>query len=147
LDLARSPEDEAAADARGIGFLDNSPYKDKLDQARLFLRAAVEAAPHTPYLFGAHLGNKLSEGKKMIRMPALMSASPALRPKSVDQMAALPLGSRVQVNAWDGTIILMNQKAVPLVDASEKMPFRVTPVIPYLRLYEQTQRTNVAVQK
>ena len=36
---------------------------------------------------------------------------------------------------------------MPLVDASEKMPFRVTPVIPYLRLYEQTQGSNVTVQK
>ena len=147
LDLARDPKDEAAADAMGIGFLQNSPYKDKLDQAGLFLRSAVEAAPHTPYLFGAHLGNGLFQGKNVIRMAALMSASPALRPKSVDQLAALPLGSRVQVNAWDGTVTFMNQKAVPLVDASEKMPFRVSPVIPYLRLYEQTQRTNVAVQK
>lgn len=83
----------------------------------------------------------------MIRMAALMSAAPALRPKSVEQMAALPLGSRLQVNAWDGTVTLMDQKAVSLVDASEKMPFRVTPVIPHLRLYEQTQRSNVTVQK
>jgi len=147
LDLARSPQDEGAADARGIVFLDNSPYKDKLDQARLFLRAAVEATPHAPHLFGAQLGNALSGGNKMIRMAALMSAAPALRPKSVEQMAALPLGSRLQVNAWDGTVTLMDQKAVSLVDASEKMPFRVTPVIPHLRLYEQTQRSNVTVQK
>ena len=83
----------------------------------------------------------------MIRMPALMNATPALRPASVDQMAALPLGSRVQVNAWDWTASLMNQKAVPLIDASEKLPFRVTPVIPHLRTYEQTQKTNVVVQK
>jgi hypothetical protein len=147
LDLARDPKDEAAADAMGIGFLQNSPYKDKLDQAGLFLRAAVEAAPRTPNLFGAHLGNGLLQGNNTIHMAALMTAAPPLRPKNVDQMAALPLGSRVQVNAWDGTVTFMNRKAVPLVDASEKLPFRVTPVIPYLRFYEQTQRTNVAIQK
>ena len=50
------------ADAKGIEFLKNSPYKDKLGQAGLFLRAAAVAAPHVPLLFGAHLGNGLTEG-------------------------------------------------------------------------------------
>ena len=46
LDLARSSEDEAAADAKGIEFLKNSPYKDNLAQAGLFLRAAAAASPN-----------------------------------------------------------------------------------------------------
>ena len=147
LDLARDTQDEEAADAKAVVLLDNSPYKDKLDGARLFLRAAVEAAPHSPYLFGAHLGNEFSGGKHMIRMPALMSSAPVLLPKNMDQIAALPLGSRVQVNAWDGSVTLMNQKAVSLGDPSERMPFRVTPVIPRLRFYELTQGRSVAVQR
>ena len=148
LDLARDSKDEEAADAKAVEFLENSPYKDKLDGARLFLRAAVEAAPQTPHLFGAHLGNEFSGGaKNIIRMPALMSSAPVLQPKNMDQTAALPLGSRIEVNAWDGTVALMNQKPVPLIDATEKMPFRVTPVIPRLRLYEQTQGTAIAAQR
>ena len=137
LDVARDRKDEAAADAKGIEFLKNSPYKDKLGQAGLFLRAAADAAPHVPHLFGAHLGNGLTEGNdKMIRMAALTRAAlPRLAPRSIDQIAALPLGSRVQVNAWDGAVSFTTRKAVPLVDASEKMPFRVTPVIPYLRFF------------
>jgi hypothetical protein len=146
LDLARSVNDEAAADARGIEFLKNSPYKDKLSQAGLFLRAAVEAEPHVPHMFGAHLGNGLTEGNKMIRMAALMSTAPALSPKSVDQIAALPLGSRVQVNAWDGAVAFTDRKAVPIVDASEKLPFRVTPVIPYLRLCAPKPTVNASVR-
>ena len=74
--------------------------------------------------------------------------APALNPKSVDQIAALPLGSRVQVNAWDGSIAFTTRKAVPLVDASEKMPFRVTPVIPYLRAYtRQTTKVEASAAK
>ena len=148
LDIARDRKDEAAADAKGIEFLKNSPYKDKLGQAGLFLRAAAAAAPHVPHLFGAHLGNGLTEGNnKMIRMAALISGAPALSPRSMDQIAALPLGSRVQVNAWDGAVSFTTRKAVPLVDASEKMPFRVTPVIPYLRTYTQTPKTEATAQK
>jgi hypothetical protein len=136
LDVARDRRDEDEADAKGIEFLKNSPYKDKLAQAGLFLRAAAAAAPHVPCLFGPNLGNGLTEGnRKMIRMEALTSGAPALSPKKVDQIAALPLGSRIQVNAWDGAISFTTRKAAALVDASEKMPFRVTPVIPYLRIY------------
>src|SRR5208337_4436925 len=136
LDVARSSVDEAAADTKGIAFLENSPYKDNLNQAGLFLRAAEVAAPHSPHLFGAHLGNGMTEGKlKMVRMSALTKGAPTLRLRSVDQIAALPLGSRVQVNAWDGSCSLTTRRPVALVDASEKMPFRLAPVIPYLKFY------------
>ena len=142
LDMARDRADEAAADAKGIEFLKNSPYKDKLAQAGLFLRAAADAAPHDPHLFGAHLGNGLMDHDKVVRMAALLSTAPELTPRKVDQIAALPLGSRVQVNAWDGAISFSTRKAVPLVDASEKLPFRVTPVIPYLRAYTQNPKVE-----
>ena len=150
LDIARDRKEEAAADAKAIELLKNSPYKDKLGQAGLFLRAAADIAPHVPLLFGAHLGNGLAEGNgKMIRMSELIASSgaPALSLKSIDQIAALPLGSRLQVNAWDGAVSFTTRKAVPLVDASEKMPFRVTPVIPYLRAYTQTPKTEATAQK
>jgi hypothetical protein len=137
LDFARNRQDEAAADAKGIEFLKNSPYKDNLGQAGLFLQAAAEAAGRAPHLFGPHLGNGLTEGShKLIRMAALTTGAPALTPKKVDQLAALPLGSRIQVNAWDGSIAFTDRKAVPLVAPSEKMPFQVTPVIPHLKILQ-----------
>ncbi len=144
LDLARSPKDEAEADAKGIEFLKNSPYKDQLAQAGLFLRAATEAQHQVPHLFGTHFGNSLLEGNKQIRMAGLEGSAPALAPKKLDQIAALPLGSRVQVNAWDGAVSFTTRKTVPIVNASEKMPFRVTPVIPYLHLYSQGSKVEVS---
>jgi hypothetical protein len=150
LDIAKNRRDEAEADTKGIELLKNSPYKDKLGQAGLFLRAAADVAPNVPLLFGAHLGNGLTEGNsRMLRMEALIAASaaPPLSLKSVDQISALPLGSRVQVSAWDGSIAFTTRKAVPLVDATEKLPFRVTPVIPYLRLYAPTPKSEASAQK
>jgi hypothetical protein len=142
LDVARDPRVEALADDRGIELLKNSPYKDQMGQAGLFLRAAAVAAPHVPCLFGPNLGNGLTDGKrKMIRMEALTSSAPPLSPGKMDQIAALPLGSRIQVNAWDGTISFTARKAVPLVDASEKLYFRVTPVVPYLKYFSSTPKT------
>jgi len=150
IDVARTPAQEAAADAKGIEYLQNSPYKDKLAQAGLFLRAAGETAPRIRHLLGTHLGNGLTEGKDdTIRMTALITANgtPTLDVKNLDQIAALPLGSRVQVNAWDGSIAFTTRKAVSLIDATEKLPFRVTPVIPYLRLYAPPATTDASAKK
>jgi hypothetical protein len=148
LDFTRPQNDEAAADVKGIEFLKSSPYKDSLGQAGLFLRAATEAAPHVPHIFGAHLGNGLTAGNnKLIRMAALTSAAPELKARSVDQISALPLGSRLQVNAWDGSVAFTDRKAVALVDAGEKLPFRVTPVIPYLTTYGTANKSMESARK
>ena len=63
LDLARDRKDEAAADAKGIEFLKNSPYKDKLGQAGLFLRAAADAAPHASPPLRASPGQWVDRGQ------------------------------------------------------------------------------------
>ena len=134
MDLTRNRQEEAAADAKGTEYMKNSPYKDQLGQAGLFLEAASRAARRAPHLFGPHLGNGLTEGSdKMTRMGALKTGAPVLNPKNVDQIAALPLGSRIQVNAWDGSVAFTDRKAVPLLAPSEKMPFQVAPIIPYLK--------------
>jgi hypothetical protein len=148
MDLARNRHDELAADAKGTQFLKNSPYKDNLGQAGLFLQAASAAARPTPHLFGAHLGNGLTEGSyKRIRMAALTAGAPALRPQNLDQIAALPLGSRIQVNAWDGSVVFAVRKELPPLAPSEKMPFQVTPIIPHLKIYAQSPKTDVTSQR
>jgi hypothetical protein len=147
LDVVRSRTDEVAADAKGIEFLKNSPYKDNLSQAGLFLRATVDVVPHVPHLFGPHLGNGLTEGNaKLIRMGGLISNAPALKVRDVNQIAALPLGSRIQVNAWGGTVTFTDRKALPLVDASEKLPFQITPIFPYLRAYKPPSKLEVSAK-
>jgi len=146
LDVTRNRADEVAADAKAIEYLKQSPYKDKLGQAGLFLRAAADASAYVPHLFGPHLGNGLTGNGKTMRMGELTQNSPALVAKNVNQIAALPLGSRVQVNAWDGSVAFTTRKPVPIVDASEKLPFRITPVIPYLRNYAPPAKTMAATQ-
>jgi len=147
LDFAREPREEEAADAKAVEFLKNSPYKDKLGNAGLFLRAAAAAEPHTPELFGAHLGDRLVTVQGGVRLGAVMGSAPALEPAKTDQIAALPLGSRVQVNAWDGSVTFPNRKSVALVDPSEKMPFQIAPQFPHLTRYDEVSGTKVAAQQ
>ncbi|HVB29183.1 MAG TPA: M48 family metalloprotease [Terriglobia bacterium] len=132
FDFARNRQDEEAADKKALQLLENSPYKDKLGKAGLFLRALAEIAPDTPNLFGSHFGNRLIDRHQQLRMAQLMQSAPKLEKSSLDQIAALPLGARIKVNAWDDQISLMKNKPVNLISPKDKMPFEVTPLIPYL---------------
>lgn len=132
LDFRPSQHDEEAADAKALELLKNSPYKDQLGKAGLFLRAMADTAPHTPQLFGPHLGSRLVQGDHVRRLADLMGNAPQLQKTRVDQIAALPLGSRVKVDSWSDAVELVKSKGVALVSAREKMPFEVTPLFPYL---------------
>ena len=131
LDFKRNPADEEAADAKALELLKNSPYKDKLGNAGLFLRALQERSPDLPNLIRPHLGNELATSKSM-RMSALLASAPALDDRRVDQIAALPLGGRIKVDPWSDRVELTKNKPVALVSAREKMPFEITPFFLYL---------------
>ena len=135
FDFARSEQQEQAADQEAIILLQNSPYKDQLGKAGLFLKALAAIAPETPNLFGAHLGNRLIDEHQQLRMAQLMQGAPQLEPNSIDQIAALPLGARIKVDSWDDEIRLVKSAPVALISAKDKMPFEVTPLIPYLTPY------------
>jgi hypothetical protein len=132
LNFRPNEREETAADQKALEMLKNSPYKDQLSKAGLFLRAMADAAPHTPQLFGAHLGNRLVQGSEVRRVAELMGGAPQLQKTRVDQIAALPLGARVKVDAWNDRAQLVKSKPVALLSAREKMPFEVTPLFPYL---------------
>jgi hypothetical protein len=127
-----SQRDEQAADAKAIEILKNSPYKDQLGKAGLFLRAMADSAPRTPQLFGAQLGDRLVQKDQVRRLVALMDSAPQLQRSQVDQIAALPLGARVKVDPWSDAAELMKSKPVALLSAREKMPFEIAPLLPYL---------------
>jgi hypothetical protein len=131
LDFKRNSGDEEAADTKALELLKNSPYKDKLGNAGLFLKALQERAPDLPNLIRPHLGNSLASSKS-IRMSALLASAPQLEPQRTDQIAALPLGGRIKLDPWSDQVELAKGKPVALTSAREKMPFEITPFFPYL---------------
>jgi Peptidase family M48 len=131
LHFKRPASDEEAADAKAMELLKNSPYKDKLGNAGLFLKALQERAPDLPNLIQAHLGNAVASPRG-IRMSALLTSAPTLDNNRLDQIAALPLGGRIKVDPWSDRVELSKAKSVALNSAREKMPFEVTPFFPYL---------------
>ena len=89
-------------------------------------------APNLPHLFGAHLGNRVARGNEMLRMAEMIGQAPQLQPGRLDQVAALPLGSRLKVDSWSGQVELLKGKPTAPMTAREKMPFLVTPLYPHI---------------
>jgi Peptidase family M48 len=132
IQLKRDEKEEIEADKKAAELLKNSPYKDKLGNAGLFLKAVDERAGQLPNLLLPHIGNTMVKGSQVQRMVDLKQAAPKLEMQKIDQIAALPLGGRVRIDPWNNNIELLKAKAVPLVAAREKMPFEITPVHLYL---------------
>jgi hypothetical protein len=131
LDFRRRPADEAAADAKALELLKNSPYKEKLATAGLFLRELQQRAPDLPNLIRPHLGNSFASGTNT-RMEALLVSAPQLDTQRIDQIAALPLGGRIKLDPWSDQVEMAKTQPVTLALAREKMPFEITPFFPYL---------------
>ena len=134
MDFGRDKNEEEAADKKALELLNNSPYKDKMATAGLFLKAVQARGPALKNLIRPHLGDSFVNGDA-IRMSTLMTSSPAFDPKKMDQIAALPLGGRVRVDPWSNRLELIKTKPVALNSPGEKMPFEVTPFFPFLTRY------------
>jgi len=129
------PEEEAAADKKALDLLKNSPYAQKLDTPGLFLRELAARGSALSALLTPHLGDGFTHKGSVDRMVVLMNSAPALDPNKLGQIAALPLGGRVKLNAWDDHAELTKTTPVPVTSARGKMPLEVTPFFPRLTRY------------
>jgi hypothetical protein len=144
--LGLNEHDELAADARAIELLQKSPYKDKLSGAGLFLKALELRAGEIPNLLTPRLGSPMTRGNQ-VRMAALMQNAPELQMTRTEQIAALPLGGRVKMDPWTNAIEFSKNKPVPLLHAREKMPFEVTPLMPYIHRVTESPVSETPASK
>ena len=109
LQMTRPPEQIAAAE-KTFAMLAQSTYKDKMGSAGFFL----------------------------VRLQSLAESAPALDEQKLDQIAALPLGSRIRLDPWTNHISLLQAKPVSLLSARDKLPFEITPfMLPLARVEPQ----------
>ena len=127
--FARTPDEEKAANAKAILLLNNSPYKNQLANAGLFLTAMETRAKEIPNLISPHLGNRVPV------IGDLKSTTPTDQKQNPQMIAALPIGGRVKLDPWNDKLELIKSKPVGTVAEREKMPFEVTPFMPYLTRY------------
>ena len=132
--------EELAADNKVIELLAKSPYKDKLADAGLFLRAIAANAKALTNLIQPHMGDYIVNGGGALAV--LMQQAPELAPERLDQIAALPLGARLVVDPWSDRLDLLRSPSVPLTSAREKVPLAITPLMPYIRYAVPPPRTS-----
>src|SRR5580700_10539281 len=127
--FSRTPDEENQANTKAIQILNNSPYKNQLANAGLFLQALNSRQKEIPNLISGHLGNRVPQ---INDLKSTMAADPKQNPQKI---AALPIGGRVKIDPWNDKLDLIKSKPVGTVAEREKMPFEVTPFMPYLTRY------------
>jgi hypothetical protein len=114
-----------------IELLRKSPYAGNMKSAGLFLAQLHSQAKALKQLISPRLGNQVNFAAQ------LLQAAPPLQPDNKDQLAALPLGARVKLDPYTDRVTLMKTIATTPNSPREKMPFEVTPLLPYLRRYPE----------
>ena len=124
FDFDRKPEEDAAATAKAEDLLKNSPYKDQLGTAEIFMAELQQRAREIPNLISPRVGDA-----GLLRLPVAPKTEEA---ESARHIVALPLGGRVKLDPWDDTLALLKPRPEGAVPDREKMPFEVTPFAIYL---------------
>ena len=104
----------------------------QLGNAGPFLQALQNRQKEIPNLISGHLGNRVPT------MPDVQATTPIDPKQNPQKIAALPIGGRVKMDPWADSLELIKSKPVGTVAEREKMPFEVTPFMPYLVSYGQT---------
>ena len=127
----RSPEEMLTASKKTIEIMRASPYRNTAN-AGLFLKALGARSSALPRLLQANLGDQVADPQALQQLAEFAVSAPALDEGKLEQIAALPLGSRVKLNPWNNQIELVKTRPLSLLSAREKMPFEVTPFVLYL---------------
>jgi hypothetical protein len=134
--FARTQEEETSASNKAVELLAKSPYNNQLASAKLFLAALNSRQKEIPNLISAHLGNRV--------LIADLKVAPAAADKKTQVITALPIGGRVKLDPWNDRLELLKSKPVGNVAEREKMPFEVTPFMPYLTRFGSEAAKPVA---
>src|SRR6202047_4168916 len=135
--FARTPEEETAASAKPAQLLAKSPYNNQLTSAKLFIAALDSRQKEIPNLISPHLGNR-------VLIADLRVAAPAGIDKKSQTITALPIRGRVKLDPWNDRLELLKSKPIGNVAEREKMPFEVTPFMPYLTRFGSEAAKPVA---
>lgn len=131
IHFERTPQEMLEAGRKTIEIMKASPYQ-KMANAGLFLKALSSRSGGLPKLLAANLGNQVANADALARLSEFADAAPALEEEKLEQIAALPLGSRIRLNPWNDQIALVKTRPLALLSPREKMPFEIAPFVLYL---------------
>jgi peptidase M48-like protein len=140
--FARTPDEETAANQKGAELLSTAlknPQVAKvwqMNNAVMFFQALQTRQKEIPNLISAHLGNRVPNlpnlGSAPVAAPVETAAAGDTKAAGAPKLAALPIGGRVKMDPWSDKLEMLKSKPVGVMAEREKMPFEVTPFMPYL---------------
>ena len=140
--FARTPDEETAANQKGAELLSTAlknPQVAKvwqMNNAAMFFQALQTRQKEIPNLISAHLGNRVPNlpnlGSAPLAAPVETAAAGDAKAAGAPKLAALPIGGRVKMDPWSDKLEMLKSKPVGVLAEREKMPFEVTPFMPYL---------------
>lgn len=142
--FARTQEEERQASAKAIELLNNSPYKNQLGNAGLFLAVLQKRQKDIPNLISPHLGNRVPVIADLKTAPTQAQAPAPDAAKNPQQIAALPIGGRIKLDPWNDKLELIKAKPAGVIAEREKMPFELTPFMPYLTRFGNESTKPIA---
>ena len=152
IHMQHTDADDEAAAKKGLALLEGYMNYKGMDKnmerdAGLYLSQLQTREKELAALNTPRLGDGLLKTDGTPWMAALLPKAGKLDMDKMDQIAALPLGSQLRIDAWDDKVYRLNAKAVPLLNARDKMPFEVTPVYFKLTRYDQAAGANAAASE
>jgi hypothetical protein len=137
LSFQENKTESAENSQKALELLKKSPYASNLGNAGLFLRQLHSQSKNLKHLISPQIGNQVFLASQ------LLQSAPALELGNKGQIAALPMGSRLKLDPWSAGVSLMKSKPMALLSARDKMPFEVTPLVPYLTRYVEVSAAQV----
>jgi len=132
LSFADNQEEARRNSEKALEWLRKSPYGDKLANVGLFFSQLQSQKQALKQLISARLGNQVYFTSQLLQL------APPLNPASLQQLGALPMGSRIKINPWSDGVSLIKTQQMPPISPREKIPFEVTPIDLYLTRYVES---------
>jgi hypothetical protein len=132
LSFEEGKSEAAENNQKAMELLKKSPYASKLGNAGLFLKQLHSQGKELKHLISPQLGNEVFFASE------LLQTAPTLEPGNKGQIPALPMGSRLKLDPWSAGVSLMKSRPMVLLSGRDKMPFEVTPLVPYLTRYVES---------
>src|SRR6266852_634005 len=118
--FSRTQSEEDAANVKANELLQNSPYKEQLSTAKLFMNALETRQKDIPNLISPHLGDRVPVNMAMasaapMSQPPAGPNAPANAKTAASTVVALPLGVRVKMDPWSDKLEMLKAKPVGTV--------------------------------
>jgi len=132
LRFHHSASEEAAADAKAVEILEQSPYKDSMADGGLFMQALQARVKQLSNLIQPHFGEHVADAQQVVRNNEIFRSTPVRDEELIGQIAALPLGSKLVVSSWNGRAELLRSEPLAVPALYERSELAVTPFMPFL---------------